>query len=30
MVESIGKMLQKMGVQKARIKQDWFPGYPAE
>jgi ferredoxin-NADP reductase len=30
MVESIGKMLQQIGVSKDRIKQDWFPGYPEE
>ena len=30
MVESIGKMLQEIGIPKNRIKQDWFPGYPAE
>ena len=30
MVESIGKMLQQIGVPKRRIKQDWFPGYPAD
>jgi ferredoxin-NADP reductase len=30
MVEIVGKMLQQMGVPKKRIKQDWFPGYPAE
>lgn len=30
MVESVGKMLQQMGIPKKRIKQDWFPGYPAE
>ena len=30
MVESIGKMLRQLGVPKKRIKQDWFPGYPAE
>jgi ferredoxin-NADP reductase len=30
MVESIGKMLKKIGVPKNHIKQDWFPGYPAE
>jgi ferredoxin-NADP reductase len=30
MVESLGKMLQQMGVPKKRIKQDWFPGYRAE
>jgi ferredoxin-NADP reductase len=30
MVESVGKMLQALGIPKQRIKQDWFPGYPAE
>ena len=30
MVESIGKMLREIGVPRKRIKQDWFPGYPAE
>ncbi|HXB58865.1 MAG TPA: FAD-dependent oxidoreductase [Candidatus Acidoferrales bacterium] len=30
MVESTGKILQKLGVPKTRIKQDWFPGYPAD
>lgn len=30
MVESVGKMLERMGIPKKRIKQDWFPGYPAE
>lgn len=30
MVEGIGKMLRQLGVPKKRIKQDWFPGYPAE
>ena len=30
MVESVGKMLQQIGIPKKRIKQDWFPGYPAE
>ncbi len=30
MAESVGQMLQEMGVPKKRIKQDWFPGYPAE
>jgi len=30
MVESVGKMLQQLGVPKKHIKQDWFPGYPAE
>jgi ferredoxin-NADP reductase len=30
MVENIGKMLRQIGIVKAHIKQDWFPGYPAE
>jgi ferredoxin-NADP reductase len=30
MVESVGKMLQEMGVPNKQIKQDWFPGYPAD
>jgi ferredoxin-NADP reductase len=30
MVESVGKILQEIGISKKRIKQDWFPGYPAE
>jgi len=30
MVESVGKMLRQLGVPQARIKQDWFPGYPAD
>ena len=30
MTESLGKLLLEMGVPKSRIKQDWFPGYPAE
>lgn len=30
MVESIGKMLLQIGVPKKNLKQDWFPGYPAE
>ena len=30
MVESVGKMLRQVGIPKKRIKQDWFPGYPAE
>jgi ferredoxin-NADP reductase len=30
MVESIGKMLQQIGVPQKRIKQDWFPGYSAD
>ncbi len=30
MVEGVGKLLLQMGVPSKRIKQDWFPGYPAE
>jgi ferredoxin-NADP reductase len=30
MVESVGKMLLQIGVPKKNLKQDWFPGYPAE
>ena len=30
MVESLGKLLQKMGVPKNHLKQDWFPGYPSD
>jgi ferredoxin-NADP reductase len=30
MVESVGEMLKKLGVPKKHLKQDWFPGYPAE
>jgi ferredoxin-NADP reductase len=30
MVESVGKMLLQLGIRKNRLKQDWFPGYPAE
>ncbi|HEY3853425.1 MAG TPA: FAD-dependent oxidoreductase [Verrucomicrobiae bacterium] len=30
MVENVGKMVEKMGVPRNRIKQDWFPGYPAD
>ncbi len=30
MVESVGKMLHQIGVPKKHLKQDWFPGYPAE
>jgi ferredoxin-NADP reductase len=30
MVESLGKMLEGMGIGKERIRQDFFPGYPAE
>lgn len=30
MVESLGNMLKSMGIAEDHIKQDWFPGYPAE
>ena len=30
MVDSLGDMLKSMGISEDRIKQDWFPGYPAE
>jgi ferredoxin-NADP reductase len=30
MVDSLGEMLKKIGIQEDHIKQDWFPGYPAE
>ena len=30
MVEAFGKQLLAMGVPKAHLKQDWFPGYPLE
>jgi ferredoxin-NADP reductase len=30
MVESLGTTLKSMGIAPERIKQDWFPGYPAE
>lgn len=30
MVESLGTLLKGMGVAADRLKQDWFPGYPAE
>lgn len=30
MVESFGNLLKEMGVAPASIRQDWFPGYPAE
>ena len=30
MVENVGKMLEKMGVPKNHIKQDWLPGYPGD
>jgi ferredoxin-NADP reductase len=30
MVESLGNMLKEIGIPEDNIKQDWFPGYPAE
>ncbi len=30
MVDALGETLKKMGIQEDHIKQDWFPGYPAE
>lgn len=30
MVEDLGSLLKKMGVKDENLKQDWFPGYPAE
>lgn len=30
MVDAMGETLKKMGVVEDHIKQDWFPGYPAE
>ena len=30
MVDALGELLKKIGVQEDHIKQDWFPGYPAE
>lgn len=30
MVDALGETLKKMGVAEDRLKQDWFPGYPAE
>ncbi len=30
MVESMGNSLKEAGIPADRIKQDWFPGYPAE
>jgi len=30
MVDALGETLKKMGVAEDHIKQDWFPGYPAE
>lgn len=30
MVDALGETLKKMGVPEEHIKQDWFPGYPAE
>ncbi|HEX7042867.1 MAG TPA: FAD-dependent oxidoreductase [Patescibacteria group bacterium] len=30
MVDSLGELLKQMGVLEDHLKQDWFPGYPAE
>jgi ferredoxin-NADP reductase len=30
MVESLGNTLKSMGISEDHIKQDWFPGYPAD
>lgn len=30
MVDSLGETLKQMGITEDHIKQDWFPGYPAE
>lgn len=30
MVDSLGETLKSLGVAEDRLKQDWFPGYPAE
>ena len=30
MVDSLGELLKKMGVNEDHIRQDWFPGYPEE
>lgn len=30
MVEALGAMLKGLGIPPERLKQDWFPGYPAE
>ncbi|HSX08780.1 MAG TPA: FAD-dependent oxidoreductase [Candidatus Saccharimonadales bacterium] len=30
MVDALGETLKKMGVSDDHLKQDWFPGYPAE
>jgi ferredoxin-NADP reductase len=30
MVDALGETLKKMGIAEDHIKQDWFPGYPAE
>jgi hypothetical protein len=28
--KAVGKMLQQIGIPKRHLKQDWFPGCPAE
>lgn len=30
MVDGVSRLLRRMGVPSRRIKQDWFPGYPAD
>lgn len=30
MVDALGEILKKMNIPEEHIKQDWFPGYPAE
>lgn len=30
MVDNLGELLKGLGIAKDHIKQDWFPGYPAE
>ena len=30
MVDALGETLKKMGITDGHLKQDWFPGYPAE
>jgi len=30
MVDALGETLKKMGIAEDHLKQDWFPGYPAE
>ncbi|MGH7203750.1 MAG: hypothetical protein ACREHC_04885 [Candidatus Levyibacteriota bacterium] len=30
MVDALGETLKKMSIPEDHLKQDWFPGYPAE